>query len=286
MPVLPAKHGKICEQLQMPGGARNAPGTVREMRSPTVNDSTAKKCAWCNKVFLPRDANNVTCSPYCSKRYNKKREQKAYYTPKRYTKECAVCGKEFTTNQPHHRICSDSCREEKKRINQYPAELSSGTRGAISELVACADLLKDGWHVFRAVSPACPFDLMAVRGHEQQRIEVRTGSRSYPDAPLQFSRTKRGEDFDLYAVVEPSGSITYISADADAQNQNTTPQKEEEPERTKGGATVRAANYLKNLAKREYGGALDVFEADELGGKKIEELSAGQVKTLIEGLKS
>ena len=63
-------------------------------------------------------------------------------------------------------------------------------------------------------------------------------------------------------------------------------QNEEGPERTPGGATLKAAGYLEYLAKKAYGGALDVFEADELGGKKIEDLSAKQVKTLIEGLKS
>ena len=62
-------------------------------------------------------------------------------------------------------------------------------------------------------------------------------------------------------------------------------QNEEEPERTPGGATVKAAGYLKYLAHQQYGSVED-FEENETSGKPIEELTAKQVKKLIEVLKN
>lgn len=45
--------------------------------------------------------------------------------------------------------------------------------------MVCVDLLRKGWHVFRAVSPQSPCDLIAIKGICTIQIEVRTaGTRS------------------------------------------------------------------------------------------------------------
>lgn len=47
-------------------------------------------------------------------------------------------------------------------------------RGALSELRACVWLLEQGYEVFRNVSDCGPIDLMAVKGTEAIRIDVKT----------------------------------------------------------------------------------------------------------------
>ena len=53
------------------------------------------------------------------------------------------------------------------------------TLGALSELQVAVDLMAKGYHVFRALSPDCPCDLVAFRpGEPPVRIEVMTVPRS------------------------------------------------------------------------------------------------------------
>jgi hypothetical protein len=51
---------------------------------------------------------------------------------------------------------------------------STQTRGAQSELIACAWLLSQGYHVFRNVSPCGPADLIVVSATEIIYIDVKT----------------------------------------------------------------------------------------------------------------
>lgn len=64
-----------------------------------------------------------------------------------------------------------------RALNPKPL-LSTGTTGAVSELVASVDLLRKGYEVFRALSPSCSCDLAILKDHQLLRIEVRTGKRS------------------------------------------------------------------------------------------------------------
>jgi len=69
--------------------------------------------------------------------------------------------------------------------------LSSGTTGAISELVAAADLMRHGYHVFRALSPNCPSDLVIYRTvRYTTRIGTSATSRSGP-APVAVGHLRR-----------------------------------------------------------------------------------------------
>jgi len=77
--------------------------------------------------------------------------------------------------------CSRRCNHAKasqviQEVNPVLGTVPTGTRGAISELRVCADLLEKGYEVFRAVSPAASCDLAALRNGELLRIEVRTGT--------------------------------------------------------------------------------------------------------------
>lgn len=114
------------------------------------------------------------------------------------------------------RYCSEACQRLDNYQRRYltPAStLPTGTSGAISELIAGADLLRRGYDVFRALSPACSCDLIAQRGGELLRIEVRTGRRLAAGG-LDYSKnaTDAGR-FDHYCIVVDAGKeIVYVPA--------------------------------------------------------------------------
>jgi len=105
-----------------------------------------KECAICSEQFVPKSSSGTT--KYCPKcKVNSNKQAKAKKIPKKKVSNKA-----------------------------YPdVNLSTGTTGAISELIVCAKLMEEGWHVYRCQSPNGPFDIVAVRDLTVRRIEVRTG---------------------------------------------------------------------------------------------------------------
>lgn len=88
-----------------------------------------------------------------------------------------------------------------------PQWASNGSRGAASELRACAHLLAQGWDVYRSESPAAPFDLVAHRAGVMLRIEVK--STTWTRGSVTFCWPKN-EDWDLLIVVDDSGVCSEI----------------------------------------------------------------------------
>ena len=86
---------------------------------------------------------------------------------------------------------------------------STGSKGAASELCVAVDLLRKGYHVFRAFSPGAACDLIAMRDDGQcVRVEVKTATvvngRVFCDIKGQIGK------FDLLALVFPHGLIRYL----------------------------------------------------------------------------
>ncbi len=85
--------------------------------------------------------------------------------------------------------------------------LPTGTIGAIGELAAGADLLRRGYEVFRALSPACSCDLIALRDGRLLRIEVRTGTRNLRTGHVAWSKSPADKArSDHYCVVLGAGT--------------------------------------------------------------------------------
>jgi hypothetical protein len=89
-----------------------------------------------------------------------------------------------------------------------PPPASNSTIGALSELLACAWLLNKGYQVFRNVSPNGPYDLVAFKGPEELRIDVKTIRRygGKPGKPGKYpqaagARPKQGA---LLLFVDPA----------------------------------------------------------------------------------
>jgi len=95
-----------------------------------------------------------------------------------------------------------------KKLKGRP-DLPTGTTGAIAELVVAADLLKNGWSVFRSVSPHAFCDLVACKESVTRKIEVRTGSALF-DGSASYSK-KIAEHATEFAIYIPeTGAILYI----------------------------------------------------------------------------
>jgi hypothetical protein len=85
--------------------------------------------------------------------------------------------------------------------------------GAVSELLASADLLRRGYDVFRAVSPQCPCDLVAMRDGVCLRVEVRTGT-PYLATGTVGVPLRETDRFDVLAVVV-ADTIGYLGKQFD-----------------------------------------------------------------------
>lgn len=110
---------------------------------------------------------------------DKRQPMTAFRRKAKKQKECLGCGTQFWGHDKNI-FCTTKCRmqyrfNESKAINKN-LPLSSGSVGALAELMVCCDLMVRGYEVFRAVSPSCSSDLIACKGDKLLKIEVRTGT--------------------------------------------------------------------------------------------------------------
>lgn len=97
---------------------------------------------------------------------------------------CVSCGAEMlisTSNRSHEakKYCSKACHSTYLRGGEkILGNLSAGTVGALGELVVSADLMRRGYEVYRALSPASSCDVLALKDGQMFSIEVRTGWKS------------------------------------------------------------------------------------------------------------
>lgn len=127
---------------------------------------------------------------------------------------CQQCSKAFEPAYKGRvtRFCSPRCRTasyKPKRLYGGSQGLSSGTQGALAELVAAVNLTRRGYEVFRAIGPHASCDLLALKGEAVLRIEVRTGYKTL-GGELRHPKPERDRGRqDVYAVVFED-SVTYI----------------------------------------------------------------------------
>jgi hypothetical protein len=95
---------------------------------------------------------------------------------------------------------------------------SRTAKGAASELVACAYLMRQGWHVYRCESPTAPFDLAAYRDGRLLRVEVKSiywpGADDFGVGPSTAWPTN--DEWDLLVVADPNNGscIEIVTHDA------------------------------------------------------------------------
>jgi hypothetical protein len=95
------------------------------------------------------------------------------------------------------------------------SHLAKATVGAVSELIAAADLLRRGFTTARSLSASAPFDLTAVVGDRVLRFEVRTGYRTASKRDpkrrrLQYNKEARGCIDHFIVVVWKDGGYDVV----------------------------------------------------------------------------
>ncbi len=126
------------------------------------------------------------------------------------TRSCGACKIAFRPMNSCQRFCSKKCNHAFHRDDII--RVSSGTMGAISELVVSSHLMKMGYHVFRALSPSCPCDIIAMKGDQIRRIEVRTGRRSI-DGRIYFGRVRKPEMTEYGIYIVKTNEVVFIALD-------------------------------------------------------------------------
>lgn len=133
------------------------------------------------------------------------------------SKKCLNCKKYLPLDLPRYETriyCNGKCRKENeyKRylVNNPGNGVSTGTLGAMQEILVSYDLLKKGYEVFRAISPASSCDLLIVNNKRTVRVEVTTGYIS--NAGKIIVPKKDVEKLDVLAVVVKQ-KIHYIPED-------------------------------------------------------------------------
>ena len=79
------------------------------------------------------------------------------------------------------------------------------------ELLVSVYLMKHGYHVFRAMSPSCPCDIVAFTDNGLYRIEVTTGSGEMRHPPKKKDHYR----YDYMAVVFHEGDIKWYDVHGD-----------------------------------------------------------------------
>lgn len=100
-----------------------------------------------------------------------------YVKKPKINKKCVECSADFLSSSPQKKFCSSDCQRKNfvKITGRKGTGLPTGTVGAISELKVATYLMRIGYSVFRALSPSCFCDLIAIKEKEYLLLEVRTG---------------------------------------------------------------------------------------------------------------
>lgn len=125
-------------------------------------------------------------------------------------RHCAECSR-LRTNERNRRNKARYAAEGrpymKKGLVPSPfLHMVASDVGALAELVVSADLLKRGFHVFRAVSPAASCDLLVMRDGQIWRVEVKTAQRS-TDGSLTYDKPRDRARFDVLALMVGSDVV-------------------------------------------------------------------------------
>lgn len=162
-----------------------------------------KLCVVCGAKYVARNLTRKYCSTKCeySVRYKRK-----LYEPK----PCPVCGTQFTQRNNTQKYCSEACANSVYRINRYRFDRSipTATVGAIGELYVSLWLMRNGWDVYRALSPAASCDIAAIKEGRLYRFEVRTGHRNKARLVCYPKKSIRAEN--IVVVIYPEPELVFI----------------------------------------------------------------------------
>lgn len=123
---------------------------------------------------------------------------------------CANCGRPVPAHRrSQSKYCSPRCGIA-KRANPAIEKLRPVTRklGGIGELTVCANLLRSGFAVFRAVADHEDCDVVAIKDGKVYRVEVKT-CRRLASGKIVMPQADPAR-FDVLAAIDHFGCISYL----------------------------------------------------------------------------
>ena len=109
------------------------------------------------------------------------------------------------------KYCSPACARKHHRELYRPRTtmlgVASATVGTVSELLVAVKLMENGWSVFKSLSPASAFDLIAFKNGVMKKVEVKTGHR-WKDGKVSFPKHPHSHH-DHMAIVVEAGEILF-----------------------------------------------------------------------------
>ena len=128
-------------------------------------------------------------------------------------RRCAQCGDVLPPKSHGRRMfCGIACSAASRvpatpDLRGYSGGLVTGTRGAVSELRVVVDLMERGFHVYRAMSPSCPCDLVVWKEDGPViRVEVKTARAHRRTGKVYFNKGAKNV-FDAICHVTPDELI-------------------------------------------------------------------------------
>lgn len=124
---------------------------------------------------------------------------------------CAFCSTIFRPMRSTTIFCSKRCRRSQEITQKNTFSLGGvcdGTVGAIAELVVSTDLMRKGWEVYRALSPASSCDVLAFKNGACLYVEVRTAQKTLSGNLLYPKKNIRGSQIAL--VTHRDNQVHYI----------------------------------------------------------------------------
>jgi hypothetical protein len=140
--------------------------------------------------------------------------QKNIKNPK-LKKICSTCSNEFFTGIKKKKYCSKKCRIEKYNsilaCSRFKEKgISSGTVGAIGEILVSGELMMKGYEIYRALSPSSGCDILAIKNDKILKIEVRTGYKTIGNKIAYFEKKTKGEQFAVILYEKDNYKIHYF----------------------------------------------------------------------------
>jgi hypothetical protein len=168
-------------------------------------------CRVCNKPLGVAGSHGGNPPDFCSASCKKEAKVSQWRSGK--TKTCLSCGNAFLATTSGQKYCAPGCAASGKGARRVVGVdgLSTGVVGAAAELLVSARLLREGWDVFRAVSPSAPCDLIVTKGSAVCRVEVRSSSFLYRSGKLSYSWYAKKDEGRSDVLVMVSGDSMFFA---------------------------------------------------------------------------
>lgn len=199
----------------------------KDIPNPQVRKKTSRnknkdgfyesECRVCGLKLFSKGPQKKLCSRECLRKdqNNLYKQNKKIGKKKKSNQEtfCLNCNKQILKFKGLRKYCNDICKKEfinkkHEKFESKTKELGKTKVGAIQEMLVCADLIKRGYDVFRAICSSCPCDIIILKDNKSLRVEVTTGYITSANGYIKIP-TKDYSKFDIIAIVLGNGKIVY-----------------------------------------------------------------------------